>query len=86
MNWIALYVCGALVSWYVIAGMYFAEEQGSFPSIARDIPRSSYGYSVVIGCLYALMWPVGLPLAWCLTGFAQYGMWRAHGEDALETR
>lgn len=86
MNWIAFYACCALVSWYYIAGMYFAEEQGSFPSIAREIRRSTYGVSVAIGFLYALLWPVGLPLAWCLTGFAEHGIWRAHGEDAPETR
>ena len=73
---IYLYVIGCLVSWYLAAGMFFAEEQGSFPIIADKRRREQLGFAVALGFLSSLFWPLTLPMAWCLTGFAQHGVWR----------
>lgn len=73
---IAIYAAGCWVSWYLIAGMFFAQTQGKFPSRAAENYREDLGFSVVIGFIYSLFWPLGLPMAWCFSGFAEHGVWK----------
>jgi hypothetical protein len=77
-KFVAAYVLGAVISWPVIVGMLFHDLQG----LATDDKqwrdksfRQHLGISVMVGTLFSAMWPVGLPIAACSTGFAEHGIW-----------
>lgn len=78
------YAVGALASWAIIAGMYFHGAQAiwlmaDYPetrALAGRYYREHLGVSIVLGCFYAAIWPIGLPAAYLLSGFAEHGIWR----------
>ena len=78
MTFLILYLIGAVLSWVCIAGWFFADVQGEYPYWAKKRARHDLGSSVALGFVFALSWPVGLPLTYCVTGFAQHG-WRLKG-------
>lgn len=74
--WQLLYVVGYLVSAVGIAGMFYAHDRGEFPTLDSPVHvREALGMSIMLGAFYALIWPIGLPVAWLLTGFAYHGVW-----------
>lgn len=75
-TWIGIYVVGFLVAWYLNSGMLFSSAQGQFKMIAAKYRREDAGLAIVLGCVAAFIWPIGTPLAFCMTGFAEYGVWR----------
>lgn len=76
-KWLALYLAGALISWFLIAGMLFSDYQAVWdPSQAAKYRRQDAGASIVIGAFASVAWPAGLPAMYCMTGFAEHGIWR----------
>lgn len=65
------YIAMALVSWYLCAGMMFSAAQ----SISPRYRRQDMGMSIAAGAIYGAVWPLGLPMAWLVTGFAEHGIW-----------
>ena len=47
---------------------------GCFPDLAKEKRRENAGMAIALGALCATIWPIGAPLVWCLTGFAEYGV------------
>lgn len=78
-------MCGVAIAWPLLALMFFREEQGRFPHIASRDRREDAGFAIAIGACYALIWPIGLPLGWCLTGFAYFGIVRQRHRKAEGT-
>lgn len=74
--WIVLYLSVGLVAWPFAVGMFFHDAQGRRPTIAAKTLRTDIGFAVAVGFLYSMLWPVLLPLAYCLTGFAEHGILR----------
>ena len=76
---ILLYTIGALVSWLLVTGWFFANVKGdwikTFGSMEPGYEKEQLGTSIAIGFIYGLLWPICLPIAYCFTGFAHYG-WR----------
>lgn len=61
----------------VLAGlMLFRHAQGSFPEIAEETRRSDMGLSCLFGLASGMIWPLLLPAVFCLTGFAEHGIFR----------
>ncbi len=73
---LAAYIIGFLVSWYLVAAMMFCYSQGRFPTIAAQSVREDLGLSIAMGLLYSVFWPIGLPVAYLITGFAEFGIRR----------
>lgn len=80
---VAAYVVGALVSWPLCSGMFYHDVQAislrHYDGVhelkwAAESRRQNLGFAVVIGAFYAVVWPVALPAAWCLSGFAEHGV------------
>lgn len=77
------YVTIALVSWLLVSGWMFADlntpsySWGGSPG--RRETRNNSGVAVLIGSLLAAGWPLGVPFAFLLTGYADDG-WRAPWE------
>lgn len=71
---IVVYLCGYLVSAVLIAGMDDAYSQGRYSDNARDNARRDMGDAVAEAISWGLWWPFTLPLMYCTTGFAQYGL------------
>lgn len=76
------YVLVALVCWPVITGMLFRDTQGRWPTVAAEMRRQDLGTATMFGLFFAAVWPMGLPIMFCLTGFAEFGIFRQkHGVD-----
>ena len=76
-----VYVFVGLISWCLVAGMFFSSQQAIAAKYCGRLGvlkdrRSNAGLSIALGTLFGAAWPIGLPLAWCLTGFAEHGVWR----------
>jgi len=85
-TFVVLYLIGAVLSWICITGWLFADQQGDYPTFGNKQARYDLGNSTALGFFYALFWPLGLPLAYCVTGFAQHG-WRLKGrQECLKGR
>jgi hypothetical protein len=67
-----IWLVGIIPSLVMCSGWFYSKDM----SISCDNPRESVGCAVVMGLLYAVLWPIGIPLAWCMTGFAEHGWWR----------
>ena len=78
-SWLALYLVGAAVSAPTIVAMGYRYAIGSCPTLAesRALRREQLGVSILFGSLLAVFWPIGLPGMFLMTGFAQYGVFRA---------
>ena len=70
---VLLYSVGVLLSTGLITRWFVAEDAGRWPNVFNY--RRALGQNLVIGFLSGLLWPIALPMIFCLTGFAQYG-WR----------
>jgi hypothetical protein len=76
MGIVLAYVVGALVSWYLAAGMLFSQAQAKFLESANENFREDAGMAIVVGFFAAVAWPLGLPIMYCFTGFAEHGIWK----------
>lgn len=63
------YILAALASWIIVSGWLFADLRTIGPSNCRE----RAGVAVMLGGLSSGMWPVGLPAAYLITGFAEHG-------------
>ncbi len=75
------YVVGAVISAYLCSGMFFSERTyfwGSESAYAYKHRRHVLGESILMGCLVSIGWPIGLPISWLTTGFAEHGIWQDH--------
>ena len=67
---------GAVLFWLfcgvIAAGIFFADVQGGFPSIAKEYYREDLGLSVGVGLIAG---PFALVVALFMSGFCQHG-WR----------
>lgn len=78
-DWV--YAFGFGVSWYLISGMIYSRFQFRYTIIAKKLRREDKGFAIVVGSLYALIWPIGLPAVWGLTGFAEFGIWKTFKDE-----
>lgn len=60
-----------LVAWPLNTGMFFHAVVATHPE--RDA-RRTLGTAVVYGAAFSLAWPIQVPMAYCLTGFAEDGV------------
>jgi len=77
MWWLALYSLLGVFSGVLIAGMDYSYFVNKYPTL--DTPsrrREDLGAAVVTGALGAVLWPIFLPLEFCLTEFAYHGIWK----------
>jgi hypothetical protein len=74
---LALYGICLLISWVVCARLLYLDDMGFDKSIGlatnRIRRRQNLGMAVALSFLLALFWPLGLPMAICITGFAKHG-------------
>lgn len=68
---IALIIAAWLACGIGGAGFCFAYFQGRYPTLAARDRREDLGNA----CLVAMFGPLGLVIAFCLSGFGEYG-WR----------
>ena len=68
----------AVLAWPIIGGMLFHDMQSSYCRQESRVEyyRSDIGLSIVVGFLFASIWPLGLSATYCLTGFAQHGVFK----------
>lgn len=67
-----------LVAWYFISSMLYNDVQ-SIGSVdfSKSYRRADAGMSIMFGFVFAVLWPLGLPAAYLVTGFAEHGFfWR----------
>lgn len=71
MNWGIV----ILISWAITVPMVFADAQAQFedPEHARKFWRENLGFSIAWCFAVSLLGPLGVALAFCLTGFAKNG-------------
>jgi Gpi18-like mannosyltransferase len=77
-KFVAVYVIGALISAVTMTGWFFAEldyiwASNKYPEWQQKKYRKSLGKSIPMALAYSVMWPVGLPVAYSITGFAERG-------------
>lgn len=78
-----IYVAGIILSWFLVAGLLNAHIKAELPWQDLRGRRQSLGVSFVASGGLSVFWPVGIPAAFCYTGFAQDGWnltWAAAGE------
>lgn len=73
MIYLILYLTAAVLVAYIAAGWYLADFQKSYPNTASQFYRIDIENSWVFGAFWALIFPIGLILAYLLTGFAEHG-------------
>lgn len=64
-----------LISWVSITGLAFGYVQGYFYMVAAEEWREDLGWALLCGMLGGLLGPLGVFIAWCMTGLGKYG-WR----------
>lgn len=69
------YLAVAAFAWWLNAGMLFAMAQSMWPKYAAQVRREDLGMSLFVGAMTAAVWPIGTPMIWCMTGFAEHGVW-----------
>lgn len=69
------YVLICIVSAVLVSGWFMADVGSiwSKKEWADEHYRRDLGYSVALGSAYAAVWPIGVPIAFCITGFAEHG-------------
>ena len=72
-----LYTGLAPVAWWLCAGLLFSQVRAVAPNWCSA--RSDAGMALAVSLPLALLWPVGIPLAWLLSGFGEYGVWKDSG-------
>lgn len=74
------YAVGAVVAWFLNIGMMFAYHWHTYPSLhSPSWNKETIGIAIVLGGVFAAIWPIGLPAVWMITGFAHHGLkwtWR----------
>jgi hypothetical protein len=68
------YLLIALLAWPVNAGLLYADARMAFPGLCSC--REDAGEAVALGLIFALVWPIGVFMIFCLTGFAEHGIWK----------
>lgn len=78
---IAAYIAVAvLIAWPLNTGMFFHESRALWLSsglpddVIEQRRLSLFSNAVVLGGFYAVLWPLATPIAFCLTGFAEHGV------------
>ena len=69
------YLVCLLVTWYVAAGLVFANLQGVWPEKAAKYQRVDFACAIIVGLLFALVWPVGFPIVWAISRQGKHGFW-----------
>lgn len=67
------YLIAAVGSWFLISGWMFANLESTFPGHERE--REQSGFCSMWSLPMSAGWPLGIPLAYCLSGYAEHG-WR----------
>lgn len=70
---IYLYPIVTILVWYITAGWFLAMFQKEIPSTAENSRRSDIAHSWLVAVFCAILCPIGLVLAYLLTGFAEHG-------------
>lgn len=81
MKYFVTYILLGVGAWVLNAGMLFSAFQGEFPhdhKFNQRWRRQDAGMAIFLGGIDAVVWPVGTPVVFCMTGFAEYGIWRGY--------
>lgn len=68
-----LLVIGYLICAFISYGMFFANVQGEFPSGSEFAYKDHMATSVFFGLMVGFLGPLGILMAFLMTGFAHYG-------------
>ncbi len=71
---LTIYLVGMLISTPLIFGMTLAQTQKRFPDLADSWYRRDVGHCILFSIFNGVIWPVGLPVTYLLTGFAEAGL------------
>lgn len=81
-----------LLAWPTTTGIFYHSSQAIWlgdskygDEFAQRHRREDLGVSMVLGFLYASIWPVGTPMAFAMTGFAENGVF-AQSDVYLQDR
>lgn len=76
-KYVIIYILCGLLSWSIVTPMMFHNLQGGHSKFERKISyRSNLGFTMIWGFVFGgLLWPIGLPTSYCVTGFAEFGIW-----------
>lgn len=66
-----IYIIGALLSWVANTGMFYADNLYQFGRSQSH--RELLGQTIIMGVIFSPLWPVQVPIVFCLTGFAEHG-------------
>lgn len=77
---VGVYLLIAALSWPLTSGMIFSDVQSictSGPGCSELYRRKDIGFAIFTGAFMAAVWPIGLPATFCMSGFAEHGLWTA---------
>ena len=66
-------VIGYLICSFICYGLLFASIEGEFPSSSDFAYKDHLAHSIFFGMLLGVFGPMGLLMAFLLSGFAHYG-------------
>lgn len=69
-------IIAILIAWPLNTGMFFHNSQSHLNGYHRAemMSREHLGIAIVQGAFFSIAWPVQVPIAFCMTGFAQHGV------------
>ncbi len=71
--YVVCYVMAYIVSVVLATGWDVAYQQHTWPTIADKRYRTQLGSALIMNVVFQVGWPIFLPTAYCVTGFAEHG-------------
>lgn len=69
-----IYLISCVISAILSYGLFFANFQGRYPSIAKDMQEEDCAGSIMLALIIGMLSLVGLGLAFLMTGFGKHGL------------
>lgn len=76
-----VFVAAYAVCAFLTSGMCFSYMQGALPQISETDRREEVGAAIFFGLAAGIFGPFGVLLAWLLSGFAKYGVWKSYRKE-----
>ena len=83
---VTVYIVCALVSWTLMQGWEYADVHAQFPHQTSQEDAEDRGFCAAHSAL-AVVWPISLPLVFCITGFGHSGwhpIWKPYSTTQEE--